>query len=263
MGAAHTLGSKCGVNTSSGRGSTPVGDRLSSLDTSSGSSLGLGLLLLLLLDLLRVTVEEHIHHNAPAIGGTGNGAPQPKDLSGKQPPKKTNRVATLVVCGDGDVDELQGCVSVGEGNDGDVDIGSLANGLVVHAGIRDNDQTGLLERASDVVGEATGGETTCDGLGTGVGSVFEDGTVAVRAGRDDDHVAGVLDGSNNSGSEHKLLPGLAEVDDVHTYEAKYVGISIVTLTWFAGDAEGDVPSALLFQTYGSICLSTFLVPMCD
>lgn len=62
-------------------------------------------------------------------------------------------MATLVVGGDGNIDELGGGVSVAEGNDGDVDVGSLLDGLGIGAGVGDYNQTGLLERSGDVVRE--------------------------------------------------------------------------------------------------------------
>jgi hypothetical protein len=42
--------------------------------------------------------------------------------------------------------------------------------------------------------------------------------VTVRSGRDDGNVGGVLDGGEDSGSEDELLPGLADVEDVDTWE---------------------------------------------
>lgn len=115
-------------------------------------------------------------------------------------------MTTLVVGGDGNVDELGGGVGVAEGNDGDVDVGSLLDGLGVGTGVGDDDQTGLLERTGDVVGEGTGGEATGDGLGTGVGGELEDGTLSVGTGGDDTDVGGVVDGGDDAGSEDDLLP---------------------------------------------------------
>lgn len=115
-------------------------------------------------------------------------------------------MATLVVGGDGDVDVLGGGVSVGEGDDGDVDVGSLLDGLGVGARVGDDDQTGLLERAGDVVGEGTGGEATGDGSGTSVGSELEDGTLSVGTGRDDTDIGGVVDGGDDAGGQDNLLP---------------------------------------------------------
>jgi hypothetical protein len=37
------------------------------------------------------------------------------------------------------------------------DVSGLPDGLVVNSGVGDDDQSGLLERSGDVVGEGTGG----------------------------------------------------------------------------------------------------------
>ena len=50
---------------------------------------------------------------------------------------------------------------------------------MVEARVGDDDQAGLLEGASDVVGEVTGGEAASNGLSTSVGSEFENSSVAV------------------------------------------------------------------------------------
>lgn len=123
-------------------------------------------------------------------------------------------MAGLVVGGDSDIDKLQRSIGITEGDDWDVDVGSFTNSLVVNTGVGDDDETGLLERAGDVVGEGTGGEAACDGLSTDVGSEFEDGTVTVGTSGNDTDVVGVLDSSDDSGSKDELLPGLANVEDV-------------------------------------------------
>lgn len=115
-------------------------------------------------------------------------------------------MTTLVVGGDGNVDVLGRGVGVAEGDDGDVDVGSLLDGLGVGARVGDNDQTGLLEGTGDVVGEGTGGKTTGDGLGAGVGGELEDGTLTVGTGGDDTDVGGVVDGGDDTGSQDNLLP---------------------------------------------------------
>lgn len=122
----------------------------------------------------------------------------------------------LVVGGDSDIDVVQGGVGVADGDNGDVNVGSLTNGLVIDSGVGDDDQTGLLERLGDVIGEVTGSESSSDGLGTSVGSELEDGTVTVRTSRDDANIVGVLDGSDDTGGEDELLPGLSNVDNVDT-----------------------------------------------
>ena len=52
---------------------------------------------------------------------------------------------------------------------------------MVEVGVGNNDQAGLLEGTGDVVGEVTGGEAASDGLGTSVGSEFENSTVTVSS----------------------------------------------------------------------------------
>ena len=66
---------------------------------------------------------------------------------------------------------------------------------MVHSGVGDDDQTGFLEGAGDVVGEGSGCETASDGLRAGVGGVFEHGAVAVGAGGDGDDVVPVYESS--------------------------------------------------------------------
>ena len=121
-------------------------------------------------------------------------------------------MATLVVGRDGNIDELSWGVSVGEGDDGNVDVGSLLDSLGVGAGVGDDDQTGLLERPGDVVGEGTGRETTGNGDGTSVGGELEDGTLTIRTGRDDTDVGGVVDSGDNTGSKDDLLPVSEKVE---------------------------------------------------
>jgi len=115
-------------------------------------------------------------------------------------------VTTLVVGRDGNVDELGRGVGVAKGNDRDVDVRGLLDGLGVGARVGDDDKTRLLERASDVVGEVTRGETTGNGAGTGVCGEFEDGALTVGTGGDDANVGRVIDGSNDARSEDYLLP---------------------------------------------------------
>ena len=71
----------------------------------------------------------------------------------KQPPNQANGVPRLVVRRDHNVDELERGIGVTEGDDGDADVGRLADGLMVDAGVGDDDEAQLLERAGDVVGE--------------------------------------------------------------------------------------------------------------
>lgn len=150
--------------------------------------------------------EVEIDHDVPGGLAGVDGSTEAEDLTGEHPPDGTNGVATLVVGRDGNVDVLGGGVGVAKGDHGDVDVGSLLDGLGIGAGVGDDDQTGLLERTGDVVGEGTGGETTSDGLGTGVGGELEDGTLSVGTSGDDTDIGGVVDGGDDAGGEDNLLP---------------------------------------------------------
>lgn len=115
-------------------------------------------------------------------------------------------MTALVVGGDGNVDVLGGGVGVAEGDDGDVDVGSLLDGLGVGARVGDNDQAGLLEGAGDVVGEVTGGEATGNGTSTGVGGELQDGALTIGTGRDNADIGGVVNGGDDTGGQDDLLP---------------------------------------------------------
>lgn len=115
-------------------------------------------------------------------------------------------MTTLVVGGNGHINVLGGGVGVAEGNDGDVDVGSLLDGLSVGAWVGDDNQTWLLEGTGDVVGEVTRGEATGDGGSSSVGGELEDGTLTVGTGGDDGNVGGVVDGGDDARSEDNLFP---------------------------------------------------------
>lgn len=97
-------------------------------------------------------------------------------------------------------------VGVAESNDGDVDVGSLLDGLRVGAWVGNDDEAGLLERAGDVVGEVTRSEATSDGRGASVGGKLEHSALAVWAGADGGNVGGVVNGYDDAGGEDDLLP---------------------------------------------------------
>ena len=81
----------------------------------------------------------------------------------QQDQQLTDAVRALVVAGDGDVDELGGGVNVAEGNDGDVGVAALSDGLMVGPGVADHQQTGLAESGLDLIGEGSRGEPTGHG----------------------------------------------------------------------------------------------------
>merc|ERR1719373_625986 len=106
---------------------------LRSREVASLHHLGLSVLsplLLLLLSLLGVPVEEEVGHDLPQ-SATADRSPESEHLPGEHPPHQTDAMGALVVAGDGDVDELGGRVNVAEGDDGDVGVAALSDGLVV------------------------------------------------------------------------------------------------------------------------------------
>lgn len=196
--------------TSAGGGGIPVLTSEAGLDGTSTDLLStgdLGLIsnLLVLLG-LGVAVEVEIDNGVPLSLAGSEGTAETEDLTGEHPPDETDGVTTLVVGGDGNIDEVGGGVSVAKGNDGDVDVRGLLDGLGISARVGHDDETGLLERAGDVVGEVTGGETTGNGGGTGVGGELQDSTLAVGTSGDDTDIGGVVDGGDDTGGQDDLLP---------------------------------------------------------
>ena len=115
-------------------------------------------------------------------------------------------MTTFVIRRNSDVDVLGRGVGIAEGNDRDVDIGSFFDSLSIGSGIGHDDETRLLERSSDVVGEATGSEATSDGDSTGVGGELEHSSLAVGTSGDDTDVCWVVDGGDDSRCKDNLLP---------------------------------------------------------
>ncbi|GMR40913.1 hypothetical protein PMAYCL1PPCAC_11108, partial [Pristionchus mayeri] len=191
---------------------------------------GDGLNSLLLLLLLRVAVEVEIGHDLLILEDESRLArdlsAEGQNLTGQKPPHESNRLFSLKKSGDSDVDELHGRVSVDERDDGDVHVRSLSDSLVVNAGVGDDQKSGLLEVSLGLVSKATGLETSEDSSGSSVGGELEEGTLGVRASRNDNNVGGILNGRNGASSQEKLLPSLAEVDHGHTVEASLVDVAL-------------------------------------
>jgi hypothetical protein len=115
-------------------------------------------------------------------------------------------MATLVVCRNSHIDELGWRIGVAESDDGNVDIGGFLDGLCVGPWVGNDDETGFLEGASDIVGEVTRRETTCDGDGPSVCGELEDGALTVGAGGDDTDVGWIVNSGDYAGCEDDFLP---------------------------------------------------------
>lgn len=123
----------------------------------------------------------------------------------------------LVVARDGHIDVAQRRVGVAQRNHRDVHVRGLGDGLVVGAWVADDQQARLAEGlASALVSEGTRSESASDGSSLGGRSELEHRTLAKRTAGDDEDVSRVLNGHDGTRSEQDLLPGLADVDDVHT-----------------------------------------------
>lgn len=115
-------------------------------------------------------------------------------------------MTTFVVRRDGDVDEFGWGVGITEGDDGNVDVGCFLDSLSVGARIGDDDEARLFERAGDVIGEISRGETPSNGDSAGVGGELEDSTLAIGAGRNYSDVGWVVNCGNDASCENNLLP---------------------------------------------------------
>jgi hypothetical protein len=88
---------------------------------------------------------------------------------------------------------------------------------VVSPGISQDEQPRLEEGLLDLIGERSGGVAPGNGLRPRVGGKLEHRALAVGAGRLHADVLGVLNGHNHARRQLKLLPCLAQVDDVDSW----------------------------------------------
>ena len=82
-------------------------------------------------------------------------------------------MGALVVAGDGDVHELGGGVHVAEGDDGDVGVASLGDGLVVSSGVRDDEEPGLTEGSLDLIGEGSRSESSSNWAAVDIPAIMD------------------------------------------------------------------------------------------
>ena len=115
-------------------------------------------------------------------------------------------MTTFVVGRNSDVNELSRGIGVTESNDGDIDVGGFFDSLCISARVGDDDEAGLFERASDVVGEIARGEATSDSNGAGVSGELEDGSLTVRTSGDDGDIGGVVDSYDDASCEDNFFP---------------------------------------------------------
>ena len=130
--------------------------------------------------------------------------------------KTAKQLFHLVIARDGNVDVAKRRVGVAQSDDGDVDVRSFDDGLVIGPGIHDYQHTGFAERGLDLVRESTGCEPPSDRSSLGVRGELEGGTLALRTGRDNENIRRILNCYNSPGSQEQLFVGPAQVDYVDT-----------------------------------------------
>jgi len=89
-------------------------------------------------------VHEEINHDFPFLV-TGDVSSELEDFAGKEPEAVSNGVSSLVVCWDGNIDVGEVVVTISKSDDGDVHVRCFSDGLVVKAGVADDDESGFEE----------------------------------------------------------------------------------------------------------------------
>jgi len=130
---------------------------------------------------LGVSVHKEIDHDVPLLIA-GDITTELEDLAGEEPEAVGDGVAALVVGGDGNINPVKRGVGVGEGDNGDVHVGSFGKGLVVKAGVADNDESGLKELFGVLIGKGTGNPLSAEVVRSSVGSELKDSALGVLAG---------------------------------------------------------------------------------
>lgn len=156
-------------------------------------------------------------------------------------------MTTFVVCGDSDVDELGRGVGIAKSDDGNVDVGGFFDSLSIGARVRCNEEAGLFERASDVVGQITRSEATSSSSSAGVSGEFEHSTLTIRTSRNNGDVSGVVDSCNDASCKDDFFPETTESTSAakspdNFLDSYQVLPMLITLT----------PSGRVCHKYGSI-----------
>ena len=115
-------------------------------------------------------------------------------------------MTTFVVGWNSHIDVFCRGVGIAESNYRDIDVGSFFDSLSIGTRIGDDDKARFFERAGDVVGEVSRGETSSNGNSTSMSGKLEDSTLTVWAGRDDGDIGGVVNCGDDASCEDDFLP---------------------------------------------------------
>lgn len=171
-------------------------------------------LLLLLSDGFKISGNEQINEDVPFLVLLELTS-ENSHFSGQKPENGGDGFGDSVVARDDNVDELEGSVGVAQSNGGNVDVGSLDDGLVVALGVGDDEESGFLELFGDLIGEGSG-DPSAGGAGSAAGVLSElvDGSLTVLLGADDDDFVEVGDGGDDSGCEFDSFVDFVNFEDV-------------------------------------------------
>lgn len=100
-------------------------------------------------------------------------------------------------------------------------IKSKENYLMISPGVGQDEKTWLTEWGLQLVGEGTRGVPASNGMGASVLCKLEDSPLTIRPSRLHNDVLRVLNRNNHSGSQLKLLPGFAKVNNEDACEKIY------------------------------------------
>jgi hypothetical protein len=184
-------------------------------DFLSGVVGGLLLLVLLLANFFEVSVEEEIRHNAPLFGAADRSA-EALDLSSQKPIHKTDAVWRAVVAWDDDVDVLQRAVRVAEGNNRDVNVTGLTDGLVINQRIRHENQSWLAEAGLRVIRERTWTEAAVVARGLDELGALDTSALAHVLAANDAYILRVVNGRDHSCGKLNFFPKFLHIKHVRT-----------------------------------------------
>lgn len=85
---------------------------------------------------------------------------------------------------------------------------------MINTWVRNNKESGFLERLLDLISKTSRTETSEDGGRSSVSSELQEGTLSVRTGRNDDDIGGIFNSRDGTSSQEKFLPGFFQVDDI-------------------------------------------------
>jgi len=127
---------------------------------------------------LDVSVHEQVDNGLP-LGVTFDLASKLKHLASEHPEAESDRVLTLVVGGDSNINPVEGGVRVAKSNNWDVHVGGLDQALRVDSGVAHDHEAGFQEFLGVVIGKGTGNPLTTKVVSAGGDTELKDSALSV------------------------------------------------------------------------------------